>query len=150
MTVSVVFERDLEGRKVSATIENEHDLPESDVRMKWARLTLRYVRQIADVATLEFNPLLEDQGARIELATTEGDLYDEDEDWDDEFEEDDWISGGHFASPDSEGIEEGGYMIGFGLETYDARNRIGGMTTPTVVLAGTVYQQLLRARARAA
>jgi hypothetical protein len=141
MTVSVVFERDIESRKVIASLLND-GVPESDVRVKWARLTLRYTRQIAEATTLEFNPFIEDGGARIDFIIEDEEEYDDDDD--------DWMVGTPFASADTSDIGSDGYQIGFGLETYGATNRIGGLTTPSVVLASTIYQQLLKARAKAA
>lgn len=118
MTVSVVFERDIESRQVSATLLND-GVPESDVRVKWARLTLRYTRQIAEATTLEFNPFIKDGGARIDFIND-----DDDQEYDDDDDDDDWMVGIPFASADISNIGSDGYQIGFGLESYDARDRI--------------------------
>lgn len=159
--VSISFERDLESKQVTANLNIGDDferVPESDIRVKWARLALRYARQIAEVKTLEFNPHIVDTGAVLSF-TGFNDCDPEDEDYDfDDFMDDDEDGADVFfrvtiermTTEAPEQASEEGYAIGFNLDTGDAYQRIGGLATPSVQLAGLIHQLLLRARSRAA
>lgn len=153
--VTITFERNLAQRKVDVRLNRGEDeglapVPESDIRVKWARLAMRYIQQITEAKSFELNPFVEDTGATLIFSTDDLDDFDEEMDgvdWDDEFEE--YVPSIHNFAPESDEAPEG-EAIGFGFDYGSAYQRIGGMTTPSVVLAGTVYQLLLRARSRAA
>jgi len=146
--VSISFERDVEAKQVNVNLINGDDfdrVPESDTRVKWARLAMRYAQQIAEAKTLEFNPYIVDTGAVINFTGVDDhfDDFDEEDDEYDEFGR--FIEG--FAQLHREEGEEN--AIGFSLDTGDAYKRIGGLATPSVQLAGVIHQLLLRARSRA-
>ena len=147
MTVSITFERNLDFKKVDARLnigEGPDAAPESDIRVKWARLAMRYIRQISEAKTLEFNPHVEDTGATLTF-TGSGDWDDFDDEYFDEDEDNFDRMSGHFKFE-----QNAENAIGFELDTFDAYKRLGGLATPSVELAGTVHQLLLRARSRAA
>lgn len=154
----IIFERDLENKVVNVKLdigEGENRLPDDHIAVKWARKAMGYAHKIGQKMAFEFNPYAVDTGAAIGISgflPDEGDLEDAFYELEEQTGLDrEILTSGEFgidpdwldANPDYENA------IGFVFDDQGAQDKIGGLASPTMQLAGLVYNILLRARERA-
>lgn len=128
----VVFERVIDGEgnpTISATLMKEDG--DNCIETKWAHLCIRYADQLMKEFPITDQPHIEDVGATIYFSRNE-----------------------IIENPCEEGFTEQRTdrevenSIGFALDTRSAYLKVGGMTTPSVVLSHHVYKALSAALGR--
>jgi hypothetical protein len=121
--------------------ENEFELitelvgNENDIRQNWAILGLRYAKELSKKVTFDALEHIEDTGAEIVFLNSDYFFdIDLDEDESDDFSIDD------LCDYNSE------MAVGMELNVFDAYKRIGGLMSPSVLLARIVFSELEKKR----
>jgi hypothetical protein len=131
--LSFVVNRTEEVPTINIEID-QADYSNDDIEVKWARLAMRYARQINEVFTIEDLKHIKEVDAHIAFSRCDQDL--------DEIVESGFMS-------EFQGLERapvGNNMsIGFAM-SVDCIDTIGGLSTPAPLYATKLYKLLLDAR----
>ena len=109
----------------------------SDLRKNWAVLGMRYAKSISEKVTFDALNHVEDKGAEITFLNADY-FY--------ELDSDDFCAEFDDLCPCNMTDKELEMTIGLELNVFDSYNRIGGLMTPSVLMARIVFSELEKKR----